>query len=136
MTRNVLVIGILTALSEIGLSISLVPALGLAGAAISRVSVFSVGCAISLYYIRPYLMGTRTLGFLTKVVVSGGVPGVVVFVLSSTVSDRVLSLLPYTALGLLLFFGCARVLKLFTDEDKTFATHLLPSRKAWVVRFL
>ena len=135
-TRAVLVIGLITALGEIGLSVTLVPVLGLAGAAISRVTIFTVGCAVSLYFIRRYLKGVINLGFLAKALVSAGVPAVVVYALSLVVASRVLTLLPYTILGLLLFFGCARVLKLFSDEDKTFATHLLPARVQWVIRLL
>ena len=135
-TRAVLAIGLITALGEIVLSVTLVPVLGLAGAAISRVTIFTVGCAVSLYFIRPYLKGVTDLGFLAKALVSAGVPAVVVYALSLVVASRVLTLLPYTILGLLLFFGCARVLKLFSDEDKTFATHLLPARVQWVIRLL
>jgi len=62
--------------------------------------------------------------------------GVVVFALSSMISDGVLTLLPYTILALLHFFGCARVLKLLGDEDKTFVTHLQPARLEWAIRFL
>ena len=135
-TRAVLVIGLITALGEIGLSVSLVPVLGLAGAAMSRVTVFTVGCAVSLYFVRSYLKGAVNLGFLAKATASGAVPGVVVFALSSMISSRVLTLIPYTLLGLLLFFGCARVLKLFSDEDRSFVAHLLPARLDWVIRFL
>ena len=50
----------------------------------------------------------------------------VVFVLSSMVSDRVLTLVPCTILGLLLFFACARALNLFSGGDRSFVAHLLP----------
>ncbi|MDG7008043.1 MAG: oligosaccharide flippase family protein [Nitrososphaerota archaeon] len=135
-TRQVLIIGLITALGEIGLSVSLVPFLGLEGAAISRVTIFIVGCALSLYYIRSYLKGATNFRFLAKAVVSGGIPGAVVFALSSVVSNRVLTLVPYTILGVLIFFGCARVLRLFSEEDRSFVVHLLPSRMEWIVRLL
>ena len=135
-TRQVLVIGLITALGEIRLSVSLVPVLGLEGAAISRVTVFIVGCAASLFYIRSYLKGVTSITFLAKAAVSGGVPGVVVFALSTMISNRVLTLVPYTVVGLLLFFGCAKVLKLFSAEDRSFVAHLLPERLQWVVRML
>ncbi|MDG7008040.1 MAG: hypothetical protein JRN06_07325 [Nitrososphaerota archaeon] len=70
----VLLIGIITALGEIGLSVSLVPVLGLAGAAISRVTIFTV--------------------------------------------------------------GCARVLRLISEEDRAFVAHLLPAGLAWVAQML
>ena len=135
-TRAVLVIGLITALAEIGLSVTLVPVVGLAGAAISRVTIFTFGCAVSLYFIRPYLKGVINLGFLAKALVSAGVPAVVVYALSLVVASRVLTLVPYTLLGLLLFFGCARVLRLFSAEDKSFAAHLLPARFGWITKLL
>lgn len=135
-TRQVLLTGLVTAVGEVGLSVSLVPGLGLAGAAISRVTVFALGCTVSLYFLRPYLKGALGVGFLAKALVSAGVPGVVVFALSSVVSDRILTLLPYTVVGLLLFLGCARALKLFSAEDRSFVAHLLPARLQWVIRFI
>lgn len=135
-TRQVLAIGLFTAIGEIGLSVSLVPDLGLAGAAASRVVVFLVGCTASLYFMRPFLKGAFDFNFLTKAVISAGVPSVIVYALSSMVSNRTLTLVPYTILGLVLFFGCARVLKLLSDEDKSFAAHLLPVSLRWVAKIL
>ena len=135
-TRAVLVIGLITALGERGPSVTLVPVLGLAGAAVSKVTIFTVGCAVSLYFIRPYLKGVIDLGFLAKALVSAGVPAVVVYALSLVVASRVLTLVPYTLLGLLLFFGCARTLKLFNAEDRSFVAHLLPARFGWITKLL
>lgn len=135
-TREVLVVGLITALSDIGLSVSLVPSLGLAGAAVSRVVVMAAGCFISLYFIRGYLKGAINYGFFAKALVSSGVPAAVVFMLSSMLSARLISLLPYTILGLALFFGCARALRLLSAEDKSFVSHLLPARFEWVARLL
>lgn len=135
-TREVLVIGLITALGEIGLSVSLVPILGLTGAAISRVVIMVAGCAISLVFMRAYLKGAINYSFLAKALASSGVPAVVVFMLSSMLSARLISLLPYTIIGAVLFFGCARVLRLLSTEDKSFVTHLLPSRLEWIARLL
>lgn len=135
-TRQVLIIGIITALGEIGLSASLVPVLSLAGAAVSRVTVFSVGCAVSLYFIRPYLKGAISPGFLSRVLVSAGVPALAVFLLSSVLSNRVISLVPYAVVGMALFFACAKALRLFNDEDRLFIAHLLPVQLQWIAEIL
>lgn len=135
-TIEVLIVGLITALAEIGLSVALVPVLGLEGAAMSRVTIFVVGCAVSLYFVRPYLKGAVNSGFLGKALVSAGAPSVTVYVLTLVFSSRVFTLLPYTILGLLVFFGCARALKLFSDEDRFFVANILPARLKWVIRFL
>jgi O-antigen/teichoic acid export membrane protein len=135
-TREVLIVGIITALGEIGLSLSLVPGFGLAGAAASRVTIMAAGCALSLYFLRSYLKGSTRYSFLAKALLSSVVTAASVLALSTFVSNRVLSLLPYSVIGVLLYLGCARVLKLFNDEDRSFVVHLLPESLQWVVRML
>jgi O-antigen/teichoic acid export membrane protein len=135
-TKQVLIIGVITALGELGMSISLVPSLGLAGAAYSRVTIMVVGAAISLYFMRGYLKGATSLNFLSKALLSSAVPAAVVFALSTLVSNRILTLLPYTVLGVLLYLGCARAFKLLSDEDRSFVAHLLPEKVQWIVRML
>jgi len=46
------------------------------------------------------------------------------------------TLVPCTIFGLLLFFGFARVLKLLSEEDRSFVAYLLPTRLGWVVKLL
>jgi O-antigen/teichoic acid export membrane protein len=135
-TRQVLIVGIITALGELGMSVALVPGLGLAGAAYSRVTIMAVGAAISLYFMKDYLKGASNLSFLSRAILSSAVPAAAVFALSTFVSNRILTLLPYTILGVLLYLGCARALRLLTDEDRSFVAHLLPEKLQWVVRML
>lgn len=135
-TGEVLLIGLITALGEIALSVFLVPIFGLSGAAYSRITIMIAGCVISLYYLRGYLEGAVNYRFLAKASVSAGVPAGAVFLLSSIVSDRILTLLPYSFIWLGLFLLCARGFKLLTEEDKSFMAHLLPEGLVWISKIL
>lgn len=134
-TRKVLLIGAVTALGEVAFSASLVPGYGLAGATYSRVIIFVVGCGLSLFYIRRYLP-SPDLRFVAKALGACVPPSVAVYALSALVSDRVLTLVPYTVLGALVFVGCAKVLRLLTEEDKSYLSHLIPGQLRWVLRLL
>ena len=135
-TRQVLLVGAVTAVGEVVLSASLVPGIGLAGAAYSRVAMFVVGCALSLYLIRGYLPRPFDWRFLGKAVVASAIPAAAVYVPSAMVSSRLVTVVPYTALGLALFVLCAKALKLLTDEDKSYIGHLLPGALRWVLRLV
>jgi O-antigen/teichoic acid export membrane protein len=135
-TRQVLIVGTIAALGEVGLSASLVPSLALAGAAYSRVAIFVVGCGLSLYYIRQYLPRGGGFGFLARALLASAIPAAVMYLLSVSISSRVITLLPYTMLALALFAASARVLKLLSTEDKAYLEHLLPASLTWVLKLL
>ena len=135
-TRQVLVIGAVTAVGEVVLSASLVPGFGLAGAAYSRVAMFVVGCALSLYFIRDYLPEPFDFRFLFKSLLASAVPAAAVYLASEAVSSRVVTIVPYTLLGLVLFALCAKALKLISAEDKSYLGHLLPGSLRWLVGLL
>ncbi len=135
-TRQVLILGVLTAAGEIALSASLVPLVGLEGAAFSRVAVFVAGALLALYFIRDHVPRPAPFRFVARATLAAAAPAVVVYLLSAFLSDRVLSLLPYTLLGLALFVLCAKALRLLNDEDKSYLGHLLPGALQWVLRLL
>jgi O-antigen/teichoic acid export membrane protein len=135
-TREVLIVGLITSIGQIGLSVALVPNLGLAGAAVSRVIVISGGCFFSLYLMREYLKGAVNLRFFSLALASAAPPATVVFLLSTFVSNRIITLVPYTLFAAALFLASARVLHLLTPEDKSFLTHILPARLSWISRLL
>ena len=135
-TRQVLIVGALTAIGETVLSASLVPELGLGGAAYSRVAMFVAGCALSLYFIRRYLPRRTDYSFFARALAGSAAPAVVVYALSDLVSDRVITLIPYTLLGVAIFLGAARILRLFTPDDRTYLSHLLPAGLKWVLRLI
>ncbi len=67
----------------------------------------------------------------------------IVFLLSSTISKRVVTLVLYTILGGVLFLAYARTVSFLNSEDKTFLEHMLPGKigvdywlpmKHWVSR--
>ena len=78
----------------------------------------------------------RNRRFPAKAVASGVYPEGDLSALPSITPNRVLTLLPYTVLGLMLFFGCAKLLKLFSDEDRSFVRHLLPAQLGWITRLM
>ena len=135
-TRQVLAIGAVTAVGEAALSAALIPSLGLAGAAYSRVAMFVVGCALSMYLIREYLPRPFDYRFVGKAVLASAVPALAVYVPSVMISSRVVTLVPYTVFGLALFAGCVKALKLLSAEDKSYLGHLLPGSLHWVLRLL
>lgn len=135
-TRQVLTVGAVTAIGEVALSASLVPGLGLAGAAISRVAIFVLGCGLSLYFIRDYILRPVNYGFYARALVASAVPAVAVYIPSVYYSSSLVTIVPYTLLGLVLFLLFAKLLRLLTPEDKSYLGHLLPAGLHWVLRFL
>ncbi|MDG6970278.1 MAG: hypothetical protein JRN54_04130 [Nitrososphaerota archaeon] len=95
---------------------------------------FSIGCALSLCFLCDHLP-RADLGFLGKALLSSAVPAAAVY-LASAMPDKILTIVPYTLLGVLLFLACARGLWLFADEDKSYLGHLLPGALQWVLRLL
>lgn len=135
-TRTVLVVGAITAIGEVALSASLVPGFGLAGAAYSRVAMFVAGCGLSLYYIRRYLPRPVDYAFFGRALVASAVPAAAAYVPSVLISDRLITIIPYTLLDVALFVMCAKLLKLLTTEDKSYLGHLLPAGLRWVLRLV
>jgi O-antigen/teichoic acid export membrane protein len=135
-TRQVLIVGAITALGEVALSASLVPGFGLAGAAYSRVSMFVVGCGLSLFFIRRYLPRPVDYRFLAKALLASIIPALIVYVQTALVSNRVITIVPYTLLGLAVFAVCARLLRLLSDEDKSYLSHLLPAWLQWITKLV
>jgi O-antigen/teichoic acid export membrane protein len=135
-TRQVLITGVIAALGELGLSVSLVPGVGLAGAALSRVVAMAAGCGVSLYFIRNYLKGAKGYSFFARALVASVIPALGVLVPSALISNRVVTLLPYSLLALALYLVCVKSLKLLGPSDKAFLSHLLPERLQWVMHLL
>lgn len=133
-TREVLIIGAVTALGEVALSASLVPGSGLGGAAFSRVAIFVLGCGLSLYFIRDYLPRPFDYGHFGKAVIASAAPALAVYVPSLLVSGRVITIIPYTALGIAIFVACAKLLKLLSEEDKSYLSQVLPGGLKWAIR--
>jgi O-antigen/teichoic acid export membrane protein len=125
-TLQVIVVGVITAATDIGVAMILVPHFGLAGAVASKVAVSLDGTFVSLYLTRIYLKNLDKSVFYVKGAIAATIPFVIVFVLSLSLSSRVLTLIPYAPLYVLLFLVCVKWLRLISPEDRTFLRHTLP----------
>ncbi len=125
-TVEVMIIGIITAVVDIGLALLLVPSFGLIGATTTRVLADVVGFLAALYYTREYIPGTGDVGFQAKVFVSSAAAFAVMYALSTFLSDSTLTLVPYTLVGIGVMLVCARGLNMLTAEDKRYLGNLVP----------
>jgi O-antigen/teichoic acid export membrane protein len=125
-TLQVIVVGVITAATDIGVAVVLVPHFGLVGAVVSKVAVYLDGTLVSLYLTRIYLKNLDKSAFYVKATIAALIPFVIVFFLSFYMSSRVLTLIPYTLLYMLLFLVCVKWFRLISPEDRTFLRHTLP----------
>lgn len=125
-TKQVLVIGLVTVVLDLALSVLLVPAFGLLGAATSRVVVDISGFLIAVYLTRSYLKGVADVGFQAKLFVASLLMLLVLFSMSTYLSDSALTLVPYSVVGCAVLLLCAHWLHLLTEEDKRYLRHLVP----------
>jgi len=125
-TLQVILVGVITAATDIGVAVILVPHFGLAGAVASKVAVYLDGVFVSLYLTRIYLRNLDKSSFYVKGTIAALIPFVIVLFLSFYVSSRVLTLIPYSLLYALLCLVCVKWLRLVSSEDRTFLRHTLP----------
>ena len=125
-TSQVIVVGIVTAATDIGVAIILVPHFGLAGAVSSKVAVSLDGTLVSLYLSRIYLKNLDKFSFYAKGTIAALIPFVIVLALSFFLSSRIVTFILYAISYALLFLVCVRLLRLVTPEDRTFLRHTLP----------
>lgn len=135
-TMYAMIVGVATAATDIGVSMVLVPRIGLLGAASAKVSVAIVGALIGFYLGRSFLKSLKEPGFYAKSMLSAVIPFSVTFALSYYVSIRLVTLIPYAFVFGAVFLFCLRLFRLLTDEDKVFITHLLPKFLHRFVRYL
>jgi O-antigen/teichoic acid export membrane protein len=115
------------AIVDIGASIILVHYLGLEGAAISKISTALIGTLVAVYLVRAYARNLDRVGFYFKCLVSAAIPFAASLLLTSFVSSRTLTLIPYTLLSAFLFIVCLKFMKVLSEEDRRYISHLLPS---------
>jgi stage V sporulation protein B len=135
-TVQVMLIGIVTVVLDIALSLWLIPSFGLLGAATSRTLVDIAGFLMAVYLTRNYLRGVADIGFHAKLIASSLVMLAVLFSMSKFISNRALTLVPYSLIGVAVLVVCARTLRLLTEEDKRYLEHFVPSRVAKLIRVL
>jgi stage V sporulation protein B len=135
-TTQVMLIGMVTVVLDLALSVMLVPSYGLLGAATSRTLVDIAGFLMALYLTRSYLRGVTDFWFQVKLIVSSLVMLGVLFSMSKFISNRALTLVPYSLIGVAVLLLCARGLRLLTEEDKLYLEHFVPSSVGRVMRKL
>jgi O-antigen/teichoic acid export membrane protein len=135
-TTQVMLIGIVTVVLDLALSVLLVPSFGLLGAATSRTLVDIAGFLMALYLTRSYLRGIGDIWFQIKLVASSLVMLGVLFGMSKFISNRALTLIPYSLIGVAVLLLCARGLRLLTEEDKLYLEHFMPRSVSRVMRQL
>jgi O-antigen/teichoic acid export membrane protein len=126
-TIQALVAGIAAALADIGFALLLVPSFGIFGGAASRVLEAFTGMIVSIYFMRYYLSNLDSNFFYVKGVFVSAIPFVAVFALSNFLSDRTLTLIPYSLIGITIFLFCVRATKMLTTEDRDLVKHILPA---------
>jgi O-antigen/teichoic acid export membrane protein len=125
-TSYVMLVGLLTAILDIGVSVFLVPELGLLGAACAKISVAVVGSIIAINLAKKYLRNLDNRGFYLKGVVTSTVPFLFTLVLSHFISARPITLLLYGGVFFAIFLICLKAFGLLTQEDRDFLVHVLP----------
>ena len=125
-TTRVMIVGAITAATDILIAISLVPPFGIIGAAVSKVAVFLIGSFVSVYLLRNYARSMDRAQFYIKGAIAALIPFAFIISLSYFVSSRLLTLVPYSIIYFILFLFCVKVSKLLTEEDRTFLSHILP----------
>ncbi len=114
----------------------LVPRFDLLGADLGLVAVAAIGATVSAVFARKFLSGLGGPLFLGNVVLASAVSSGFVYSLSSEVSDRVITLVPYSLLAIAILLASFKLLKLLSDEEKEFLTHALPKKLHWILRYL
>ncbi len=127
-TLEVILVGVVTASTDIGVALLLVPHFGLAGAVTSRVAVSLDGAIVAMYLSRKYMGKLDRPSFYAKGIVSSFLPSALIFFLSTYFSSRLLTLVPYALLFFLVYLGCAKLFGLVTPEDRSYLAHVLPPR--------
>ena len=135
-TMGVIVVGIVTAVTDIGLALILVPHFGLSGAVTSRVAVYVDGAIVSIYLARVYMKNLDSPSFYIKAVIAAGLPFLLVLMLSTFVSARVLTLIPYVILYAALFLVFVKAFRLLSKEERILLSQSLPRRFRKFVDFI
>jgi stage V sporulation protein B len=126
-TTQVMLIGIVTVVLNLVLSVMLVPNFGLLGATTSRILVDIAGFIMTVYLVKNYLTNVADIGFYAKVSVTSFIMFAVLLSLSTFVSDEIVMLIPYVAVGGAILLLCMRSFGLLTEEDKRYLEHFMPS---------
>jgi O-antigen/teichoic acid export membrane protein len=126
-TFEVLIISVVAAATIFGLSLLLVPYFGLTGASIARSTSAIVGMATACYAARSFLNKLDTPRFYLKALLSALIPFVLIWILTTFVSSKAWTALPYTLIGSAIFVTCLFSFRVLNAEDKSFLYGALPA---------
>ena len=106
------------------------------GGAVSKDLVAVLGLIVTIYVGRSYLKGLDKFRFYAKSILPSIGVFALVYGLSTFVANRALTLLPYSLGALVIFLLLVKALKLLSDEDRYFLSHVLPKSLQRLVRFI
>jgi O-antigen/teichoic acid export membrane protein len=135
-TVQALIIAVFTAGVDAIFALVLVSNFGLIGAAVTKDLVAVLGLIVTVYLARSYLKGLDKFAFYAKGIIPSAAVFVLVYVLTTFVANRVLTLIPYSLGALFVFFLLVKALKLVNDEDKYFLSRVVPKSLQRLVRFI
>ncbi|HZW56139.1 MAG TPA: oligosaccharide flippase family protein [Nitrososphaerales archaeon] len=133
---DVFMLSALTSVIEIGLSVLLVPEMGIVGAAISRDATAVVGALVALVFARRYSVRYDSSLAYVKMFACSGVLLALLWVLSTFVSASLFTIVPYTLVGCFAFLSCLKWLRVLRPEDKQLIGHALPAKLRKVLTYL
>jgi O-antigen/teichoic acid export membrane protein len=126
-TLQVFMISAVSAATIYGLSILLVPSAGLVGASVARSVSAIVGLIFACYIAKEFLKDLDRSNFYLRATISAAGPFVVVWSLTTFVSSKTWTIVPYTLIGAGMFLGCLFFLRVLNNEDREFLLSALPS---------
>jgi len=126
-TFEVLIISVVAAATIFGLSLLLVPYFGLTGASIARSTSAIVGMVTACYVARGFLKKLDSPRFYLKALLSALIPFVLIWVLTTFVSSKAWTALPYTLIGSAIFVTCLYSFRVLNVQDKSFLYGALPA---------
>ena len=135
-TIEAMVLGIVTSATDIAFAVLLVPQFGILGDAMSRDAVAVIGAIVSLYLGRQYIRQHDGATFYLKALTAAAIPAVLVYSLTTLVSQHLVTLVPYALVGTITYIACLKGLKLISEQDKEFISHILPRPLHRILRWL
>jgi O-antigen/teichoic acid export membrane protein len=135
-TLQALAIAAFTAAVDAIFALVLVPRYGLMGAAVSKGLVAVLGLIITIYFGRAYLKSLDRFAFYAKSMIPSVGIYVLAYGLSTFVSNRALTLIPYSLGAALVFVLLVKALKVLSEEDRYFLSHFLPKSLHAILRLV
>jgi stage V sporulation protein B len=135
-TLKAMFVGLSMVAAVVLLSIALIPPFGILGASLANALISVVGFVVGAYYTKRYLFLSATFIFYLKVLLGSFAALAVTLALTIFVSNRTLSLIPYSIVGLVVFLASVKALGVITEEDRNYFSHVMPASLRWLLIYL